>query len=45
MLHRAVEAMARGGIHDLVGGGFFRYAADAMWRAPHFEKKIGRAHV
>ncbi len=40
MLHRAAEAMARGGIHDLVGGGFFRYAADAMWRAPHFEKML-----
>ncbi len=40
MLHRAADAMARGGIHDLVGGGFFRYAVDAMWRTPHYEKML-----
>ena len=36
--HRTLEAMARGGIHDQVGGGFHRYAVDAGWVVPHFEK-------
>ncbi len=30
--------MALGGIHDLVGGGIARYAVDAYWHIPHFEK-------
>ncbi len=29
-----------GGIHDHVGGGFARYAVDARWRIPHFEKML-----
>ncbi len=33
-------AMARGGIYDQVGGGFHRYATDARWRIPHFEKML-----
>ncbi|MBW7915318.1 MAG: thioredoxin domain-containing protein [Trueperaceae bacterium] len=37
---RALDAMARGGVHDLLGGGFFRYAVDAAWRVPHFEKML-----
>ncbi len=32
--------MARGGIYDQVGGGFARYAVDAAWRVPHFEKML-----
>ncbi len=32
--------MALGGIHDHVGGGFHRYAVDAQWRVPHFEKML-----
>ncbi len=32
------EAMARGGIYDQLGGGFARYAVDASWTVPHFEK-------
>lgn len=32
--------MARGGIHDQVGGGFHRYSTDAMWLLPHFEKML-----
>ena len=32
--------MARGGIYDQVGGGFSRYATDANWHAPHFEKML-----
>lgn len=35
-----LRAMARGGIHDHVGGGFHRYAVDAGWRLPHFEKML-----
>ena len=32
--------MAAGGIYDHVGGGFHRYAVDAAWRVPHFEKML-----
>jgi uncharacterized protein YyaL (SSP411 family) len=32
--------MARGGIHDQVGGGFHRYSVDAQWTVPHFEKML-----
>jgi uncharacterized protein len=35
-----LEAMAAGGIHDQVGGGFSRYAVDATWTVPHFEKML-----
>ena len=33
-------AMARGGIHDHVVGGFARYSTDARWLLPHFEKML-----
>ncbi|MGF1426944.1 thioredoxin domain-containing protein [Kitasatospora sp. LaBMicrA B282] len=33
-------AMARGGIYDQLGGGFARYAVDAGWVVPHFEKML-----
>ncbi len=33
-----LTAMARGGIHDHLGGGFHRYSTDAQWIVPHFEK-------
>ncbi|MGI8864436.1 MAG: thioredoxin domain-containing protein, partial [Solirubrobacteraceae bacterium] len=36
----ALGAMARGGIYDQVGGGFSRYAVDATWTVPHFEKML-----
>ncbi len=36
----ALRAMAAGGIHDQVGGGFHRYAVDATWTVPHFEKML-----
>ena len=36
----ALRAMARGGIYDQVGGGFSRYAVDATWTVPHFEKML-----
>ncbi|MFH9354328.1 thioredoxin domain-containing protein [Kitasatospora sp. NPDC017646] len=40
MAVRTAEAMARGGIHDQLGGGFARYAVDAGWVVPHFEKML-----
>jgi uncharacterized protein YyaL (SSP411 family) len=35
-----LHAMAAGGIHDQVGGGFARYSVDATWTVPHFEKML-----
>jgi uncharacterized protein len=35
-----LRAMARGGIHDALGGGFHRYSTDAAWHVPHFEKML-----
>ncbi len=35
-----LEAMARGGIYDQLGGGFARYSVDARWLIPHFEKML-----
>ena len=35
---RTLDAMALGGMHDQIGGGFHRYAVDARWIVPHFEK-------
>ncbi|HJR43331.1 MAG TPA: thioredoxin domain-containing protein [Gemmatimonadaceae bacterium] len=32
--------MARGGVYDQIGGGFHRYAVDAVWLVPHFEKML-----
>ncbi len=32
--------MAEGGLHDHVGGGFYRYSVDAHWMIPHFEKML-----
>ena len=36
--HFSLEQMALGGIFDAVHGGFSRYAVDAEWHIPHFEK-------
>jgi uncharacterized protein YyaL (SSP411 family) len=35
-----LEAMARGGIYDHLGGGFHRYSVDQHWLVPHFEKML-----
>ena len=35
-----LRAMAHGGIHDQLGGGFARYSVDAAWTVPHFEKML-----
>ncbi|ACZ91183.1 hypothetical protein Aros01_02801 [Streptosporangium roseum] len=40
MAGRTLEAMARGGIYDQLGGGFARYSVDADWVVPHFEKML-----
>lgn len=37
---RTLDAMAGGGLHDFVGGGFFRYCVDERWTIPHFEKML-----
>jgi uncharacterized protein YyaL (SSP411 family) len=42
-LHMAVQTlrkMAEGGLWDHIGGGFHRYAVDARWLVPHFEKML-----
>jgi uncharacterized protein YyaL (SSP411 family) len=38
--NRTLLQMARGGIHDHLGGGFARYAVDERWLVPHFEKML-----
>ncbi|GAA3234035.1 thioredoxin domain-containing protein [Nonomuraea helvata] len=40
MSGRTLEAMARGGMYDQLGGGFARYSVDAEWVVPHFEKML-----
>ncbi len=35
-----LDKMAAGGIYDQLGGGFHRYAVDAIWLVPHFEKML-----
>jgi len=40
MVLHTCDQMAAGGIHDQLGGGFARYAVDAEWLVPHFEKML-----
>ncbi len=40
MVNKTAEKMANGGIYDQLGGGFHRYAVDAVWLVPHFEKML-----
>ena len=40
MVTRTLLAMASGGIHDHLAGGFHRYSVDARWLVPHFEKML-----
>ncbi len=40
MLRATLDAMAYGGIHDQIGGGFHRYSIDRDWSIPHFEKML-----
>ena len=37
---RTLTGMAKGGVHDQVGGGFHRYSTDGQWIVPHFEKML-----
>jgi len=37
---KTLDAMAVGGMYDLVGGGFHRYSVDRTWLVPHFEKML-----
>ena len=42
-LNVAIETlrlMSRGGMYDVVGGGFARYSTDEQWLVPHFEKML-----
>jgi uncharacterized protein len=40
MALQTLRAMAAGGIHDPLGGGFHRYSTDERWFLPHFEKML-----
>ena len=40
MAETTLNAMAKGGIHDHIGGGFSRYSTDGQWLIPHFEKML-----
>jgi uncharacterized protein len=40
LAERTLDAMARGGLYDQLGGGFARYSVDERWDVPHFEKML-----
>ena len=40
MAFQTLDAMARGGMYDVLGGGFSRYSTDNDWKVPHFEKML-----
>jgi len=40
VVRKTLDSMAIGGINDHAGGGFHRYAVDAVWTVPHFEKML-----
>ena len=40
MSDRTLQAMAAGGMHDHLGGGFHRYSVDRYWHVPHYEKML-----
>ncbi|MHC4110919.1 MAG: thioredoxin domain-containing protein [Planctomycetota bacterium] len=40
MVETSLDAMAKGGIYDHLGGGFHRYSTDSRWLVPHFEKML-----
>jgi uncharacterized protein YyaL (SSP411 family) len=39
-VRQTLDAIAAGGMYDQIGGGFHRYATDAIWLVPHFEKML-----
>lgn len=45
-LRLTLDQMAARGLHDAIGGGFFRYTVDPAWETPHFEKMLyDNAHL
>ncbi|MHC4573760.1 MAG: thioredoxin domain-containing protein [Planctomycetota bacterium] len=40
MVEKTLDAMARGGVYDHIGGGLHRYSTDVKWLVPHFEKML-----
>ncbi len=40
VVEHTLQAMAKGGMYDHLGGGFHRYSTDQEWRVPHFEKML-----
>ncbi|CAI9105338.1 OLC1v1004236C1 [Oldenlandia corymbosa var. corymbosa] len=40
MVVGTLRGMAKGGVHDHIGGGFHRYSVDECWHVPHFEKML-----
>jgi hypothetical protein len=40
MVTQTLDAMARGGMYDQLGGGFHRYSVDRRWLVPHFERML-----
>jgi len=40
MLIHTLNSMKKGGMYDLIDGGFCRYSVDNEWRVPHFEKML-----
>lgn len=40
LVSHALHAMAKGGMYDVIGGGFARYSIDDKWLIPHFEKML-----
>ena len=40
MVINTLENMKKGGMYDLVDGGFCRYSVDDKWLVPHFEKML-----
>ncbi|KAF5184490.1 Spermatogenesis-associated protein [Thalictrum thalictroides] len=40
MVLYSLQCMAKGGVHDHIGGGFHRYSVDEYWHVPHFEKML-----
>ncbi|MDK2922102.1 MAG: uncharacterized protein PWR24_1659 [Desulfonauticus sp.] len=40
IVKKTLRHVARGGVFDQIGGGFFRYSVDREWKLPHFEKML-----
>ncbi len=40
MVEKTLQSIRHGGVYDHIGFGFHRYATDAQWILPHFEKML-----